>query len=278
MSDASDTADASRSPGADATTDSSGTAVPTDPERAVLRTEGVTKRFGGLTAVDDVDVTVNEGEIVGLIGPNGAGKSTLFNCITGTLTADEGSVYLQGQDVTGWPEYKIARAGLGRMFQETRIFGDMTVEKNLLLAAQEGGSGVRNLLRRPDESLQARAAELLDYVDLGGLADTRAGRLSFGQQKLIEFAMELMAEPDVLLMDEPAGGINPSMLENLIEYIRTANEDEEATIFLIEHNMDFVMEIADRIYVLAHGERIAEGTPEEIQNDQRVLDAYLGRE
>lgn len=245
---------------------------------AILRTEGVTKRFGGLTAADNVDVEVNRGEIVGLIGPNGAGKSTLFNCITGTLQADEGSVYLDGQDVTRWPEHKRARAGLGRMFQETRIFGDMTVRKNLLLAAQEAGSGPATLLKRPDSSLQQRADELLDYVDLGGLADVRAGRLSFGQQKLIEFSMELMAEPELLLMDEPAGGINPAMLGNLIEYIRTANEDEEATIFLIEHNMDFVMEIADRIYVLAHGERIAEGPPEQIQDNQRVLDAYLGRE
>jgi amino acid/amide ABC transporter ATP-binding protein 1, HAAT family (TC 3.A.1.4.-) len=249
-----------------------------DADPAVLRTDGVTKRFGGLTAVDDVDVEVRKGEIVGLIGPNGAGKSTLFNCITGSLSADEGTVYLQGRDVTGWPEHRIARAGLGRMFQETRIFGNMTVRKNLLLAAQEGGTGVRNLLRRPDDDLVARTDELLDRVDLQGLADTRAGRLSFGQQKLIEFAMELMSEPELLLMDEPAGGINPSMLENLIDYIRTANEREEATIFLVEHDMDFVMEIAERIYVLAHGERIAEGTPEEIQNDQRVLDAYLGRE
>ncbi len=245
---------------------------------AVLRAEGITKRFGGLTAVDDVDVEVHEGEIVGLIGPNGAGKSTLFNCITGTLTADEGRVTLQGQDVTDWPEYKIGRSGLGRMFQETRIFGGMSVRKNLLLAAQEGGADIGGLLRQPDDSLLDRTNELLDYVDLGGLADTRAGRLSFGQQKLIEFVMALMGEPDLLLMDEPAGGINPAMLENLIEYIRTANDEEEATIFLIEHNMDFVMEIADRIYVLAHGERIAEGTPEEIQNDERVINAYLGRE
>ena len=245
---------------------------------AVLRTDGITKRFGGLTAVDDVDIEVHTGEIVGLIGPNGAGKSTLFNCITGTLSADEGQVYLQGQDVTEWPEYEIARAGLGRMFQETRIFGDMTVRKNLLLAGQEGGAGVGDLLRRPDDRLLGAAGELLEYVDLGELADVRAGRLSFGQQKLVEFAMELMGDPDLLLMDEPAGGINPSMLENLIEYIRRANRNEEATIFLIEHNMDFVMEIADRIYVLAHGERIAEGTPAEIRNNQRVLDAYLGRE
>jgi len=256
----------------------SGPATDTDSDRAVLRTDGVTKRFGGLTAADDVDIEIHSGEIVGLIGPNGAGKSTLFNCITGTLTPDEGRVYLQGEDVTDWPEHKIARAGLGRMFQETRIFGDMTVRKNLLLAAQEGGANVSSLMRRPDSSLLARTDELLDYVDLGGLAETRAGRMSFGQQKLLEFAMELMSEPEILLMDEPAGGINPSMLGNLIEYIRNANEEQESTIFLIEHNMDFVMDIADRIYVLAHGERIAEGTPEEIQNDQRVLDAYLGRE
>ncbi|TQQ80067.1 ABC transporter ATP-binding protein [Halonotius roseus] len=254
------------------------TAATANADDAVLRTEGITKRFGGLTAVDSVDVEVHEGEIVGLIGPNGAGKSTLFNCITGTLTADEGRVTLQGQDVTDWPEYKIARAGLGRMFQETRIFGGMSVRKNLLLAAQEGGADIGGLLRRPDDSLLARTNELLEYVDLGGLAETRAGRLSFGQQKLIEFVMALMSEPELLLMDEPAGGINPSMLENLIEYIRAANDEEEATIFLIEHNMDFVMEIADRIYVLAHGERIAEGTPEEIQNDERVINAYLGRE
>ncbi|AEM57578.1 branched-chain amino acid ABC transporter ATP-binding protein [Haloarcula hispanica N601] len=257
--------------------DSGSTAV-TDSDRAVLRTDGVTKRFGGLTAVDNVDIEIHSGEIVGLIGPNGAGKSTLFNCITGTLTPDEGRVYLQGEDVTDWPEHKIARAGLGRMFQETRIFGDMTVRENLLLAAQEGGANVGSLLRRPDSSLLSRTDELLDYVDLGGLSETRAGRMSFGQQKLLEFAMELMSEPEILLMDEPAGGINPSMLGNLIEYIRNANEEQESTIFLIEHNMDFVMDIADRIYVLAHGERIANGTPEEIQNDQRVLDAYLGRE
>ncbi|NLV06139.1 ATP-binding cassette domain-containing protein [Haloarcula rubripromontorii] len=256
----------------------SGPGTDVDSDRAVLRTDGVTKRFGGLTAVDDVDIAIHSGEIVGLIGPNGAGKSTLFNCITGTLTPDEGRVYLQGEDVTDWPEHKIARAGLGRMFQETRIFGDMTVRENLLLAAQEGGADVSSLMRRPDSSLLARTDELLDYVDLGGLAETRAGRMSFGQQKLLEFAMELMSEPEILLMDEPAGGINPSMLGNLIDYIRSANEEQESTIFLIEHNMDFVMDIADRIYVLAHGERIAEGTPQEIQNDQRVLDAYLGRE
>lgn len=247
-------------------------------DHAVLRTDDLTKRFGGLTAVDHVNVEVREGEIVGLIGPNGAGKSTLFNCITGTFEANEGHVYLRDEEVTDWPEYKIARAGLGRTFQETRIFGDMSVRNNLLVAAQKGGADVHNLLSRPDDSLLGRAEELLEYVDLEGLAEVRAGRLSFGQQKLIEFVMALMAEPEILLLDEPAGGINPSMIGNLIKYIRMANTDEDATILLIEHNMDFVMEIADRIYVLAHGEKIAEGSPAQIQNDERVLDAYLGRE
>jgi branched-chain amino acid transport system ATP-binding protein len=243
-----------------------GTGTPT------LRTEGLTKRFGGLTAVDDVDLTVERGEIVGLIGPNGSGKTTLFNCVTGAYAPDEGAVFLRGESITGWSEHRIARQGLVRTFQQTRVYGGMTVRKNLLVSAREGSP-----LRTPAEDVEARADELLAYIGLEGVADVQAGRLSFGQQKLVEFAMALIADPDVLLMDEPAGGINPSMIERLLEYIRDVNDDD-VTIFLIEHDMDFVMEIADRIYVLAHGERIAEGTPEEIQTDQRVLDAYLGRE
>ncbi|MDG5775987.1 ABC transporter ATP-binding protein [Haloarculaceae archaeon H-GB2-1] len=243
----------------------------------VLETQGVTKTFGGLTAVDDVDLAVEAGEIVGLIGPNGAGKSTLFNCITGTLTPDDGEIVLHGTTVTGKPEYEIAREGLGRMFQHTRVYGEMTVMRNMLVSAKRDG-GIGSVLRRPSEEAREQATELLQYVGLWGLRDVRAGRMSFGQQKLLEFAMALMAEPDVLLMDEPAGGINPSMLNKLIEYIRSANTDREVTIFLIEHNMDFVMEVADRIYVLAHGEKIAEGPPAEIQENDRVLDAYLGRE
>lgn len=243
----------------------------------VLRTEGVTKRFGGLTAVDDVDIAVNEGEIVGLIGPNGAGKSTLFNCVTGAYTPDEGHVYLDDTDITGWTEDKTARSGMVRMFQHTRVYGEMTTMQNMLVSAQVD-TGLGSALRPPSDEAREMATELLQYVGLWGLKDVRAGRMSFGQQKLLEFAMALMAEPDVLLMDEPAGGINPSMLNKLIEYIRSANTDRDVTIFLIEHNMDFVMEVSDRVYVLAHGEKIAEGPPEEIQQNDRVLDAYLGRE
>ncbi|MFB6091234.1 MAG: ABC transporter ATP-binding protein [Halobellus sp.] len=243
----------------------------------VIRTEAVTKRFGGLTAVDKVDMHVDRGEIVGLIGPNGAGKSTLFNCITGTYSADEGRIYLTGEDVTDWPEHKISQQGLARMFQQTRVYQNMSVFDNLLAAGQTKSSALSKL-RPPDEDTRKRADELLDYVDLEGLRDVRAGRMSFGQQKLLEFGMALMTDPDILLMDEPAGGINPSMIEQMLDYIRDTNTEEEVTILLIEHNMDFVMEIADRIYALAHGERIAEGTPAEIQENERVLDAYLGRE
>lgn len=246
-------------------------------DRAVLRTDGVTKRFGGLTAVDHVDVAIDGGEIVGLIGPNGAGKSTFFNCITGALDADEGSVTLHDRDITDWSEDRIAREGLVRMFQHTRVYGEMSVLRNMLVSASVE-SGARATLTPPSDEAHTQARELLEYVGIWGLRDVKAGRMSFGQQKLLEFAMALMAEPDVLLMDEPAGGINPSMLNKLIEYIRSANVERDVTIFLIEHNMEFVMEVADRIYVLAHGEKIAEGTPEEIQDDDRVLDAYLGRE
>jgi branched-chain amino acid transport system ATP-binding protein len=245
-------------------------------ETPVIQTQDVTKRFGGLTAVDQVDMRVESGEIVGLIGPNGAGKSTLFNCITGTYDVDEGQIFLNGTDVTAWSEHEIAQQGLGRMFQQTRVYTDMTVRKNLLASAPKDSP--LDAFRRPSAETQEQADELLEYVDLEGLADVRAGRMSFGQQKLLEFGMALMADPDVLLMDEPAGGINPSMIEQMLDYIRDTNTEQEVTILLIEHNMDFVMEIADRIYALAHGERIAEGTPDEIQNDQRVLDAYLGRE
>jgi len=246
-------------------------------EEPVLRGETLTKQFGGLTAVDAVDFRIDPGEIVALIGPNGAGKSTLFNCVTGTMTPDAGRVYLDGEDVTDWPEHRIAKVGLARTFQQTRIFGQMSVVENILVSGR-AEHGVGATMRRPAASAHEAADDLLEYVGLDGLRDVRAGRLSFGQQKLLEFAMALMAEPRILLMDEPAGGINPSMIERLLSYIRDANEERETTIFLIEHDMDFVMEIADRIYVLAHGQKIADGTPEQIQNDERVLDAYLGRE
>ncbi|WP_158059326.1 ABC transporter ATP-binding protein [Halorussus halophilus] len=260
-----------------ATTDHAATdTTSTTRDDPVLRVEGITKRYGGLTAVDHVDAEIFDGEIVGLIGPNGSGKTTLFDCIAGRTRPDSGSVYLRDEEITGWAEHKVASAGLGRMFQHTRIYDGMTVEKNALVAASEDRS-LGRLMRPPSDAARERAETLLRNVNLWELRGMRAGRMSFGQQKLLEFVMVLMTDPDVLLMDEPAGGINPSMIRRLLDYIREAN-DEGLTIFLIEHNMDVVMDVSDRVYVLAHGERIAAGVPEEIQSNERVLDAYLGRE
>jgi branched-chain amino acid transport system ATP-binding protein len=259
--------------GVEVSTPDSETESPGDP---ILRVEDLTKRFGGLTAVDHVNAEVREGEIVGLIGPNGSGKTTLFDCIAGRQHPDEGSVFLRGEAVTEWPEHRIAGAGLGRMFQHTRIYDGMSVLRNVLVSASEDRT-ISRLFRPPSDDARERAEELLKRVDLWDLREMRAGRMSFGQQKLLEFAMLLMSDPDLLLMDEPAGGINPSMIRRMLDYIREANEGG-VTIFLIEHNMDVVMDVSDRVYVLAHGEKIAEGRPDEIQSNQRVIDAYLGRE
>jgi branched-chain amino acid transport system ATP-binding protein len=248
----------------------------TNPD-TVLQTEGVTKSFGNLVAVDHVDMHVDAEEIVGLIGPNGSGKSTLFNCITGELTPDEGSIFLDGNEITNRPQYRIANRGLYRMFQQTRVFGEMSVYDNMLLGGQRDSS-IRATLIPAESSIHERARELLDLVGLWQLRDLPAGRMSFGQQRLLEFAMLLMKEPRVLLLDEPAGGINPSMIEKLLDHIRRINSEQAVTIFLIEHNMEVVMSIADRIYVLGHGDLIAEGTPAEIRADERVIDVYLGRE
>lgn len=243
---------------------------------ALLSGMDVTKRFGGFTAVDDVDFEIQRGEIVGLIGPNGAGKSTLFDCITGVYETDDGQVTFDGQTITNRAEYRIAQKGLIRLFQEVRVYSGMTLYDNMLVSIDHSTESTVNVFGQYDEEIHRRAEELLREVDLWSMRDTMAEDLSYGQKKLLEFSMTLMADPDLLLLDEPVGGINPTMIQSILSYIRDVNEKREKTLFVIEHNMDVIMDISDRIYVMNSGQMLEEGDPATIRDSDRVKQAYLG--
>ena len=242
----------------------------------LLEVKNVTKRFGGVVANRNISLSVQRGDIVGLIGPNGSGKTTLFNSIVGYHPIDEGEIWFKGVEISRLRVGEIARAGLLRTFQQTRIYGGMTALENMLISLPERRSTIRDLLGRPRRADIERAMELLEFVGLYGKRHLRAGSLSFGQQKLLEFAMALMNEPDMLLLDEPTAGINPTLINGLVDRLRRANSELGITLLVIEHNMRVIMNMAEYIYCLAHGELLAEGPPEEIRNDQRVIDAYLG--
>jgi neutral amino acid transport system ATP-binding protein len=218
---------------------------------------------------------VAEGSITGLIGPNGAGKTTAFDIISGIVTPDEGSVLFDGVDVTDWMPHRITRRGVSRTFQITRDLGDMTVMENMVVGSPTTGwrslLGSRILQREED-----RAMELLRFVGIDNLATTNAESLSYGQKKLLEFASVLMPEPKLIMLDEPAGGVNPTLLERILDHIRELNS-QGITFLIVEHNMDVVMSLCSSIIVMAHGEVLTTGTPEEIREDDTVLDAYLGR-
>jgi branched-chain amino acid transport system ATP-binding protein len=219
----------------------------------------VSKSFGGVVANKDVSMKVKSGTITGLIGPNGSGKTTLFNSIVGYHPIDEGSIQFEGEEISSLPVQQIARRGLLRTFQQTRIYGAMNGVENMLISLPHRKMNIWDALKTYTKE---------DYE--------RADDLSFGQQKLLEFAMALMNEPTCLLLDEPTAGINPTLINGLIDRLRRANTEFGITLFVIEHNMRVIMNMAETIYCLAHGEMLAQGTPDEIQNDQRVIDAYLG--
>lgn len=244
---------------------------------ALLAIDGLARNFGAIQAVDGVSFEVGEGEIVGLIGPNGSGKSTLFNCILGQLRPSAGTVRLDGRDVTGLSPRRLNHLGVGRTFQMLQVFPGMSVRENLIAAAQEHrGSLLSRLVAAPDAGLGREAEEMLDFFRLDALADTPAGTCSFGQQKLLDIAMAFMAGPRLVLLDEPAGGVNPTMLAGLSDLLRRLNRERGATFVVIEHNMEFVMNLCHRVVVLAQGRVLAEGTAAEIRANPEVIEAYLG--
>jgi branched-chain amino acid transport system ATP-binding protein len=225
------------------------------------------KAFGGVRAVDGCSFAVPRGRISGLIGPNGSGKTTTFDLLTGLATPDAGRVLHRGENIAGRRPYEIFRRGITRTFQITRIFREMTVFENMLSATA---------LRVPDRVARERAEALIAFVNLGSLRGEYGGRLSYGQQKLLEFARALMTDPDLILLDEPAAGVNRTLLQQLLEHIHHLQELGK-TILIVEHDMNVIMNHCERIFVLDHGVKIAEGPPAEIQRDERVIDAYFGR-
>jgi branched-chain amino acid transport system ATP-binding protein len=243
---------------------------------ALIEVTGVSKRFGGVVANNNISISVPEGQITGLIGPNGSGKTTLFNSIVGYHPIDEGSIKFEGREISHLRVQQIARRGLLRTFQQTRVYGKMNCMDNMQVSVPQRHMSIAEMFSKVRPATAERAEGLLDFVGLYQKRFLPAGDLSFGQQKLLEFAMALMNEPKVLLLDEPTAGINPTLINGLIDRLRRANVEMGITLLVIEHNMRVVMNLVQHMYCLAHGELLAEGTPEQIQNDERVVAAYLG--
>jgi branched-chain amino acid transport system ATP-binding protein len=243
----------------------------------VLEVRDLAKAFGGIRAVNGVSFDVREGEILGLIGPNGSGKSTLFNCILGQLAPSAGEVRIDGRGITGMRPCQLNRLGVGRTFQLLQVFPQLTVRENLILAGQEHQKSMwGRLVGRRDAGLGEAADRMIEFFRLSALAQEKAGSLSYGQQKLLDVAMAFMAGPRLVLLDEPAGGVNPTMLAGLRERLREINAMQRATFVVIEHNMEFVMSLCTRVMVMAEGRLLAMGTPAEVRANPAVIEAYLG--
>lgn len=231
---------------------------------SILKTEDLRRSFGGMVAVDDLSIEIEEGSITGLIGPNGAGKSTAFNLITGMLEPDAGTVYFGDEDVTGEPPYDMARRGIGRTFQHARIFEEMTVRENLAVVPYDG------------EDIDAEIDRLLGIVQLKDEKESFAGELSGGQQVLVGIARTLMLSPKVILFDEPFAGVNPGLVDDIRDLLRRLREEEDVTVFIIDHEIDEISALCEEVIVMAEGTELVKGTPQEVMSDERVIGSYLG--
>ena len=244
---------------------------------ALLEARGVVKRFGGLTAVDGVDISVDPGELVGLIGPNGSGKTTLFDCLSRVSSIDSGSIRFDGVDITRQRPHQVARLGLARTFQLIRVYRDLTVSENMELSIRWGRVGTAGLFGRTDTATRRRVESLLEFLLLSRLRHERAGALSGGQRRLLEIGMALMSEPRLLLLDEATSGVNPTLVAEIADRLRQVNS-EGVAILLVEHNVQFVADLCHRVVVLDRGARLAEGTPRQVMEDPAVIEAYFGTE
>jgi branched-chain amino acid transport system ATP-binding protein len=243
----------------------------------VLKVTNLKKAYGAIQAVGGVSFEVRPGEIFGVIGPNGSGKTTLFNSMLGQITPDAGKIELNGEDVTRLGPLELNRRGVGRTFQTLQVFGKMTVRDNLIVAAQEHqGSMLSRMFAPSDSNLGHKADALIDQFHIKHVAHKNAGELSYGQQKLVDIAMAFMSEPDLVLLDEPCAGVNPSLVGGISTLLKDLNKTRKGSFVVIEHNMDFVMDLCHRIMVMVEGKVMAIGTPAEIRANKQVLDAYLG--
>jgi len=252
--------------------------------RNILEIKNVTKQFGGLTAVSNVSISIEEGTITAVIGPNGAGKTTFFNLITGFYELDEGDILLDGQSIKGLRPDQITTKGICRTFQNIRLFKEMTALENVMVAMDSKlKSGLFHILgntkkvKEEELKVQVEAYRLLKYVGMEEFCNVRAGSLSYGTQRRLEIARALASQPKILLLDEPAAGMNPRETVELTDFIHQLRDELQLTIVLIEHDIKLVMELSDKIHVLEYGQKIAEGTPEEIRSNNRVIEAYLGK-
>ncbi len=245
-------------------------------QQPLLEGRGVSKFFGGLAALSDVDFAVYPGEVMGLIGPNGSGKTTLFDCLSRVQSISEGQVLFKGVDVTNKKPYQVAHMGLARTFQVIRVYRKMTVLENMLLSRQWGEQNMLQIFRPSQKATEQRARELAHFLLLERLIDEKAGNLSGGQQRLLEIGMALMPNPDLILLDEATSGVNPTLIETIKDRIRELNEKQKKTFLLIEHNIQFISDLCSRVFVLNYGEKLAEGSPAEIMANNAVVEAYFG--